>query len=103
MGASFFDLADVISALMTARILVQFVGQIVALVWARKYHPEIHRPFTMFLYPLPCVIALLGWLYVFGNAGLKYIIYGLLTLVGGGIAFLIMSSKTHSWPFASTQ
>jgi amino acid transporter len=103
VAASFFDLADVISALMTARILVQFVGQIVALVWVRKYHPEIHRPFKMFLYPLPCVIALLGWLYVFGNAGVKYIIYGLLTLVGGGIAFLIMSRKTHNWPFATTQ
>ncbi|PYV90558.1 MAG: amino acid permease [Acidobacteria bacterium] len=103
VAASFFDLADVISALMTARILVQFIGQIVALVWARKYHPEIHRPFKMFFYPLPCVIALLGWLYVFGNAGMKYIIYGLLTLMGGGIAFLIMTKKTHTWPFASTQ
>jgi APA family basic amino acid/polyamine antiporter len=99
-AASLFELADVISALMTARILIQFVGQIFALFFLRKFHPEIHRPFKMFLYPLPCLIALLGWVYIFGNAGRKYIAYGLLTLVAGVAAFLTLSRKTRSWPFA---
>src|SRR5262249_39297704 len=45
--ASFFDLADVISALMTARILMQFVGQVFAVVFLRRYHPEIDRPFKI--------------------------------------------------------
>jgi amino acid transporter len=98
--ASVFDLADVISALMTARILVQFVGQIFAVVFLRRFHPEIHRPFRMFLYPLPCLIAFSGWLYIFWNAGTKYIAYGLLTLATGCVAFLIMSRRTRSWPFA---
>jgi len=98
--ASFFNLADVIGALMTARILVQFVGQVFAVVFLRRFHPEIDRPFKIPLYPLPCLIALLGWLYIFGNAGAKYIVYGLLTLTAGGIAFLVMSKKTHTWPFA---
>jgi amino acid transporter len=98
--ASVFDLADVISALMTARILVQFVGQIFAVVFLRRFHPEIHRPFRMFLYPLPCLIAFLGWLYIFWNAGTKYIAYGLLTLATGCVAFLIMSRRTRTWPFA---
>ena len=100
--ASIFDLADVINALMTARILVQFVGQIFAVIFLRKFHPEVRRPFKMFLYPLPCLIALLGWLYIFGNAGTKYIVYGLLTLVAGCLAFLIMSRRTRSWPFAAS-
>jgi len=100
--ASIFDLADVINALMTARILVQFVGQIFAVIFLRKFHPEVHRPFKMFLYPLPCLIALLGWLYIFGNAGAKYIAYGLLTLVAGCAAFLIMSRKTRTWPFVAS-
>ncbi len=100
VAASVFDLADVISALMTARILVQFVGQIFAVVFLRRFHPEIQRPFKMFLYPVPCLIALLGWLYIFWNAGAQYIAYGLLTLVAGCVAFLIMSRRTHTWPFA---
>ena len=99
--ASIFDLADVINALMTARILVQFVGQIFAVVFLRQFHPEVHRPFKMFLYPLPCLIALVGWVYIFGNAGPKYVAYGLLTLLAGCVAFLVMSKKTGAWPFAA--
>jgi basic amino acid/polyamine antiporter, APA family len=99
--ASIFDLADVINALMTARILVQFVGQIFAVIFLRRFHPEVQRPFKMFLYPLPCLIALLGWIYIFGNAGAKYIAYGLLTLFAGCVAFLIMSRRSHAWPFAA--
>jgi amino acid transporter len=101
--ASFFNLADVINALMTARILVQFIGQIFAIVFLRLYHPEIRRPFKMILYPLPCVIAFLGWVYVFLNAGKQYIVYGLSTLIVGCLAFLIMSKKARSWPFALRQ
>jgi amino acid transporter len=98
--SSFFALDEVIKALMTARILVQFVGQIVALAFLRKFRPEVPRPFKMYLYPLPAAVAFFGWGYVFLSAGTKYIAYGLLTLAFGGVAFLIMSKKRRSWPFA---
>ncbi len=98
-AASFVNLAAVIGALMTARILVQFIGQIFALFFLRAFHPEIHRPYKMILYPLPCVIAFLGWIYVFLNAGANYITYGLITLLAGCVAFLVMAKKTHGWPF----
>lgn len=98
--SSFFALDEVIKALMTARILVQFVGQIVALAFLRKFRPEVPRPFKMYLYPLPAAVAFFGWGYVFLSAGTKYVAYGLLTLAFGGVAFLIMSKKRRSWPFA---
>lgn len=98
--SSFFALDEVIKALMTARILVQFVGQIVALAFLRKFRPEVPRPFKMYLYPLPAAVAFFGWGYVFLSAGTKYIAYGLLTLAFGGVAFIIMSKKRRSWPFA---
>jgi amino acid transporter len=98
--SSFFALDEVIKALMTARILVQFVGQIVALAFLRKFRPEVPRPFKMYLYPLPAAVAFFGWVYVFLSAGAKYVAYGLLTLAFGGVAFLIMSKKRRSWPFA---
>ncbi len=101
VAASFFNLADVISALITARILVQFVGQVVAVVFLRRYRPEVHRPFKMVLYPLPAALAFFGWMYVFLDAGTKYIVYGLLTLVLGCAAFLILSKKKRAWPFAA--
>lgn len=98
--ASFFDLAAVISALMTARILVQFCGQIVALEFLRRFHPEIRRPFRMWLYPLPSALALLGWLAIFLNSGARYIAYGLITMVLGVAAYLLMARKTQTWPFS---
>ena len=99
--ASFFALDTVIQALMTGRILVQFIGQIIALVYLRKCRPEVPRPFKMYLYPLPTAVALLGWMYVFVAAGAKYVTYGVLSLVLGGVAFLIMSKACRSWPFAA--
>ena len=51
--ASLFDLDAVISALLTSRILVQFLTQIAALHYMRKHRPDIERPFRMWLYPVP--------------------------------------------------
>jgi amino acid transporter len=56
----FFPLAIVIQGAVTVRILIQFIGQIVALHAVRREgtHP---LPFRMWLYPLPSLIALVGW------------------------------------------
>jgi amino acid transporter len=56
----FFPLAIVIQGAVTVRILIQFIGQIVALHAIRRAgtHP---LPFRMWLYPLPSLIALIGW------------------------------------------
>jgi len=100
VASSFFDLDEVIKALMTARILVQFIGQVVALAVLRNFRTDVPRPFKMYLYPLPAVVAFIGWVCVFLSAGTKYVAYGLLTLAFGGVAFLIMAKKRRSWPFA---
>lgn len=97
--ASLFNLADVINALMTARILVQFCGQIVALEFLRRFQPEVPRPFRMWFYPLPSALALLGWMAIFWNSGSRYITYGLATIVFGVLAYLVMARKNGMWPF----
>jgi amino acid transporter len=85
--AAMWSLEAVISALMTARILVQFIGQIVALAWIRKFRSDIKRPYKMWLYPLPSLIAFTGWTYIFVTSGWQFILYGLLTLLAGVAAF----------------
>jgi amino acid transporter len=97
----FFDLQSVINALIATRILEQFVGQIVGLLILRRRHPDRARPFKMILYPLPCLIALVGWLYLYLSAGVLYICLGLATLFLGLIAFLLWSYKTGGWPFGN--
>ncbi len=101
VASSFFTLDEVIKALMTARILIQFIGQIIALAFLRRFHADVPRPFRMYLYPLPAVVAFIGWICVFVSAGTKYIVYGLLTLALGGVAFLAMSKGRRTWPFAA--
>ncbi len=99
--AGFFDLADVITALLTARILVQFCGQIAALEFLRRFRRDVVRPFRMWLYPLPSAVAFFGWMAIFLNSGARYIAYGMVTMVLGVIAYLIMARKGRLWPFQS--
>jgi amino acid transporter len=99
IAASFFNLDQVVSALITTRILVQFVGQIFALPLLRKRLAAAERPYKMFLYPVPAVIAFFGWMYIFLTSGWGYVIVGLLTLLAGIGVFLLWSRATKGWPF----
>jgi hypothetical protein len=88
MLASLLSLDAVISALLTSRILIQFIGQIAALHHIRKHRPDIVRPFRMWLYPVPSILALLGWMYVFLTSGWNFVGFGLLGLLAGVVAYL---------------
>ncbi len=57
----FFSLGEVIAALVVLRILVQFVAQHVGVLWMRRTQPARKRPFRMWLYPLPPLLALVGF------------------------------------------
>ena len=64
----FLDLTTVISAAVCVRIVVQFLGQIVALHIVRTTRPDIHLPFRMWFYPIPSLIAAVGWVFVLATA-----------------------------------
>jgi amino acid transporter len=98
--AAFFDLDQVVSALVTTRVLVQFIGQIFALPLLRRRLPASARPYRMWLYPAPAVVAFLGWCFVFGTSGWMYVSIGLGTLVVGGAVFVGWSRREGAWPFA---
>jgi len=97
--AGFFSLGTVIDALIVTRILVQFMGQIVGLVLLRRAAPNMDRPYRMWLYPVPAVVAFLGWVFVFATTQLRVILFGLGVLALGVLAFLIWSRRTKQWPF----
>jgi amino acid transporter len=101
IACSFLPLLTVIDALLTTRILVQFIGQIAAVTLLRKHRPEALRPYRMWLYPLPSFVALAGWLFVFSTTPWNLIAFGLGTLGAGVAFFLIWSFWTKRWPFAA--
>ena len=93
IAAGMFSLETVLPALITARILVQFIGQIGALHWLRKRRPDLARPFKMWLYPLPSIVALAGWSYVYLTSGWTYALYGLGVVVSGVAAFAVWNAR----------
>lgn len=98
---SFFDLTWVITALITTRILEQFLGQIVGLFLLRARQPLLQRPYRIPLYPWPCLLAAAGWLFVYLSAGWFFILLGLGTMTAGCLVFLAWSAWCKEWPFAS--
>jgi len=57
----FFSLGDVIAALVVLRVLLQFGLQHVGVMLLRRNRPEMKRPFRMWVYPLPPLLALVGF------------------------------------------
>jgi len=97
---SFFSLGMVIDALITTRILIQFIGQILAVSLLRRNEPGLNRPYRIWLYPIPNLLALFGWIFVFATTNWIIIAFGLGTLVLGLLSFILWSRQTKQWPFA---
>jgi amino acid transporter len=100
MAASTLSLGMVIDALITTRILVQFIGQVIALTLLRRHAPGMPRPFRVWLYPLPNLVAFFGWIFLFATSGWEVIAFGLGTLLLGVAAFFAWAWHTRRWPFA---
>ncbi|HWR15558.1 MAG TPA: APC family permease [Terriglobales bacterium] len=97
----FLRLADLIAALVVIRIMVQFLFQCVGLIVLRQRRPEMDRPFRMWLYPVPALIAAGGFVYILfqrANAA-KEIKYGIVIIIVGLAIYLVRSFKRREWPF----
>jgi amino acid transporter len=97
--SGYVSLGTVIDALIVTRIIVQFMGQIVGLMLLRKNAPAMERPYRMWLYPVPALVALAGWIFLFATTDLRVIGFGVGALVLGCMAFLIWSRRAGTWPF----
>ena len=89
MVACLADLGTVIAALLTSRILIQFVGQIATVFYLRTRKSGPALTFRMPLFPLPALFALAGWLFVFFTSEQPVLIYGIASLLAGVAAFLV--------------
>lgn len=101
-GASALNLDVLINALIVIQVLIQFMAQIYAVTLIRRKRQDIARPFQMPLYPLPSIVAFLGWLYILIASGVLYILAGVALLVVGIGAYLLRARGTGEWPFHPT-
>jgi amino acid transporter len=97
-----FPLERLLSALMITQILFQFIPQIFALFAIRLYRKDIARPYRMWLYPIPALVALVGWTYVASTPDQRqYVGSSAILLMLGLIAYLLRAKALGSWPLAT--
>jgi amino acid transporter len=97
----FLRLKDAIAALVVIRIILQFIVQAVGVIVLRVRRPDLPRPFRMWLYPLPAVLAIAGFTFILFNRAnaMKEVRYAAVILLVGMLIYSIRAWKTDQWPF----
>ena len=92
-------LKQAIAGILAMRLVVQFIGQAVGVMVLRKRRGTQGLPFKMWLYPLPAVLTMIGWAWLFLQT--RQMWKGLAGIALGALAFLIRAREVRQWPFAS--
>ncbi len=101
--ASVFSLGklpEVIGSLVATRVLVQYLPQAIGLFVLRFREPGLTRPFRMWLYPLPGIVSILGWLYILGTSTRKALLFAVSVFVLGSVSFFVRARLRKEWPFS---
>jgi APA family basic amino acid/polyamine antiporter len=99
----FLRLKDAIAALVVIRILIQFLVQAVGLIVLRSTRPDMPRPFRMWLYPLPALAAIAGFLFILFNRvnAWKEVRYAAVILLTGLAIYMVRAWRGRQWPFGA--
>jgi amino acid transporter len=97
----FLRLKDAIAALVVIRLILQFLVQAIGSIVLRIRQPELPRPFRMWLYPMPALLASAGFLFILFNRPnwQKEVRYAAVILLTGVIIYMIRAWKDGQWPF----
>lgn len=94
-----FKLKEVISTIVVIRILIQFISQAIGVILIRRKKETL--PFRMALFPLPAIIAIFIWFYVFISSEPRFIFYAVGVIASGAFLFLTFAKRKGAWPFIS--
>ena len=99
----FLRLRDAIAALVVIRLVLQFLVQAVGLIVLRVRQPDLPRPFRMWLYPLPALVAIAGFLFILFNREnwQKEVRYAAMILLAGLVIYMIRAWRGREWPFGA--
>ena len=97
----FFSLGQLVSWLIQVQILLQFVWQCAAVMLLRRYRPDIAKPFKMWLYPLPALVSLAMWVYIFVSSPTAGIVFSVAFLAAAVVAYVIFQRRALASPESS--
>ncbi|HEY0759951.1 MAG TPA: amino acid permease [Acidisarcina sp.] len=97
----FFDLSHVITALVAIRILLQFVLQQAGVILLRMRQPKLARPFRIWLYPLPPLLAMAGFLFMLFSRtdAVRELRYAAAIALSGSVIYFARAFLQREWPF----
>ncbi len=100
--ASLFSLGhlnEVIGSLIATRVLIQYLPQTIGFFLLRFRSPDLHRPFRMWLYPLPGIISIGGWIYILATAAGHSLLFAFAVFAVGTAAYMVRARLRCEWPF----
>jgi fructoselysine transporter len=92
-------LFSVILSILAMRCLIQFVSQAVGLMLLHRRWKADRWPFHMWLYPVPVVISIAGWIGIFISTGRRPMQASLAAMAMGMLVYLCRARFLRQWPF----
>jgi amino acid transporter len=101
MLCCFLTLTQAIAALVVIRIVLQYLLQQIGVIVLRIRRPDLPRPFRMWLYPLPPIAALAGFLFILISRpqARHEFLFAVAVAVAGTILYMIRARMRKEWPF----
>jgi APA family basic amino acid/polyamine antiporter len=99
----FLRLADLIAALVVIRIVLQYLVQAVGVIVLRIRRPDMPRPFRMWLYPVPALVAAASFIFILVSRKgfFREIRYAAVILVAGILVYCVRAWRRREWPFGN--
>jgi basic amino acid/polyamine antiporter, APA family len=78
--------------------------QAVGLIVLRIRRPDMPRPFRMWFYPVPALIAAASFIFILVSRAnfLREIRYAAVVLIAGLAIFTVRAWRRREWPFSAT-
>lgn len=94
-----FKMKHVIDGILAMRIMVQFIGQAAGVILLRRRNGTKHLPYKMPLYPVPIILVIAMWLFIFYATGLAIILSFLIVFFSGLIVYFMYAKFQNQWPY----
>ena len=87
-------MSEVISAIIIMRILIQFVSQAIGVILWHRRTPDSERPYNMPLFPLPAIISIAIWMFIFFSSSWEFIAFAISIIATGIVLFWLKERFT---------
>lgn len=94
-----FKMKHIIDGILAMRIIIQFIAQAIGVVLLRKRNGKAHLPYKMPFYPLPVILAIAIWLFIFFSTQWTVMLYFFGVFGTGLVVYIIYAALIKQWPF----